>query len=116
MLKNYLTLIAIGLIWGSQFVFQEISLEGFSPVWVGTLRAILIYLGVLCAGVVYYLYMMSIKNAGAVFTSMTNYLVPAVGVLIGVLLADESVQTTTWLALVVILSALFINQTLAKSR
>lgn len=289
MLKNYLTLIAIGLIWGSQFVFQEISLEGFSPVWVGALRAILgaltlivickimgikgaskqwslfaliglleaaipfvlvpwaqqnltssiaailmgtlpfyalllspvfikgatiskgntvsvivgfsgllilfspelssntgainlvssaaiivaavcfaiallllnrvrdehplivarnvlcmasiqllfiafltapittvkpsassmfslIYLGVLCAGVVYYLYMMSIKNAGAVFTSMTNYLVPAVGVLIGVLLADESVQTTTWLALVVILSALFINQTLAKSR
>ncbi|EAP94895.1 MULTISPECIES: DMT family transporter [Vibrio] len=289
MLKNYLTLIAIGLIWGSQFVFQEISLEGFSPVWVGTLRAILgaltlvvickimgiksaskqwglfaliglleaaipfvlvpwaqqnltssiaailmgtlpfyalllspvfikgatiskgntvsvivgfsgllilfspelssntgainlvssaaiivaavcfaiallllnrvrdvhplvvarnvlcmasiqllfiafltapitnvkpsassmfslIYLGVLCAGVVYYLYMMSIKNAGAVFTSMTNYLVPAVGVLIGVLLADESVQITTWLALVVILSALFINQTLAKSR
>jgi drug/metabolite transporter (DMT)-like permease len=47
---------------------------------------------------------------------MTNYLVPAVGVLIGVLLADESVQITTWLALVVILSALFINQTLAKSR
>lgn len=288
MLKNYLTLIAIGFIWGSQFVFQEISLQGFSPVWVGTLRAILgamtlivicklirvksignqwilfaliglleasipfvlvpwaqqnlsssiaailmgtlpfyalllspvfikgakiskgnaisvivgfsgllvlfspellsnngnidllsaagivvaavcfamallllnrirdehpmivarnvlcmasiqllliatltepitsvkptvssifslVYLGVLCAGVVYYLYMMSIKNAGAVFTSMTNYLVPAVGVLIGVLLANESVQTTTWLALVIILSALFINQKLAKT-
>lgn len=70
----------------------------------------LFYLGVICAGVVYYLYMMSIKNAGAVFTSMTNYLVPAVGVLIGVFLTDESVQGNTWLALAIILSALFINQ------
>ena len=41
---------------------------------------------------------------------MTNYLVPAVGVLIGVFLTDESVQGNTWLALATILSALFINQ------
>ena len=75
----------------------------------------LVYLGVMCAGVVYYLYMMSIQNAGPVFTSMTNYLVPAVGVFIGVLLANESVHPTTWLALVIILSALFINQKLAKN-
>ncbi len=289
MLKNYLTLIAIGLIWGSQFIFQEISIQGFSPVWVGTLRAVLgamtlivickltgvksisnqwglfaliglleaaipfvlvpwaqqnlsssitailmgtlpfyalllspvfikgvritkgnavsvivgfsgllvlfspemlsntgnidllsaagivvaalsfaiallllnrvrdehplivarnvlcmasiqlmliaaltspifsvkpnatsvfslVYLGVMCAGVVYYLYMMSIQNAGPVFTSMTNYLVPSVGVFIGVLLANEPVHPTTWLALVIILSALFINQKLAENR
>ncbi len=75
----------------------------------------LVYLGVMCAGIVYYLYMMSIQNAGPVFTSMTNYLVPAVGVFIGVLLANESVHPTTWLALVIILSALFINQKLAKN-
>ena len=71
------------------------------------------YLGVMCAGVVYYLYMISIKNAGAVFTSMTNYLVPAVGVLIGALLADESISATTWIALAVILFALLINQLLS---
>lgn len=70
----------------------------------------LAYLGVMCAGVVYYLYMLSINRAGAVFTSMTNYLVPAVGVIIGVFLTNESVQITTWIALLVILSALFINQ------
>ncbi|MCG9595274.1 EamA family transporter [Vibrio sp. Isolate25] len=70
----------------------------------------LVYLGVMCAGIVYYLYMRSIKNAGAVFTSMTNYLVPAVGVVIGVFLTDESVQNNTWLALAIILSALLINQ------
>ncbi|MCG9677699.1 EamA family transporter [Vibrio sp. Isolate24] len=70
----------------------------------------LVYLGVMCAGIVYYLYMRSIKNAGAVFTSMTNYLVPAVGVVIGVFLTGESVQNNTWLALAIILSALLINQ------
>jgi len=70
----------------------------------------LLYLGVICAGVVYYLYMISIKNAGVVFTSMTNYLVPAVGVLIGVLISDEPMQATSWMALTTILFALFINQ------
>ncbi|PMJ96936.1 DMT family transporter [Vibrio sp. 10N.261.55.A7] len=75
----------------------------------------IIYLGVMCAGVVYYLYMMSIKNSGAVFTSMTNYLVPAVGVLIAALMTHESILTTTWIALVIILSALFINQIAAKN-
>lgn len=72
----------------------------------------LLYLGVICAGAVYYLYMVSIKNAGAVFTSMTNYLVPAVGVLIGALIANEPIKTTTWIALTVIVLALFINQTM----
>ncbi len=75
----------------------------------------IIYLGVMCAGVVYYLYMMSIKNAGAVFTSMTNYLVPAVGVFIAALITDDSIQTTTWVALVVILSALLIKQMVEKN-
>ncbi|MBF4257747.1 EamA/RhaT family transporter [Vibrio anguillarum] len=73
-----------------------------------------LYLGVMCAGVVYYLYMMSIKNAGAVFTSMTNYLVPAIGVLISALVTNDSIQTTSWLALGIILSALLMNQMAAK--
>jgi drug/metabolite transporter (DMT)-like permease len=72
----------------------------------------LLYLGVICAGVVYYLYMMSIKNAGAVFTSMTNYLVPTVGVLIGAIIANDTIQTTTWIALAVIIFALVINQSM----
>lgn len=76
--------------------------------------AAVIYLGVMCAGVVYYLYMMSIKNAGAVFTSMTNYLVPAVGVLISALIANDTIQTTSWLALGIILSALLMNQMAVK--
>ncbi|MBF4349085.1 EamA/RhaT family transporter, partial [Vibrio anguillarum] len=56
----------------------------------------------------------SIKNAGAVFTSMTNYLVPAIGVLISALVTNDSIQTTSWLALGIILSALLMNQMAAK--
>ncbi|GIC75287.1 DMT family transporter [Moritella sp. F3] len=74
----------------------------------------ILYLGSICAGVVYYLYMMCIKNAGPVFTSMTNYIVPAVGVFIGALVTHESIQPNTWFALLVILAALFINQMLSK--
>ncbi|WP_137297154.1 DMT family transporter [Psychromonas sp. SP041] len=73
-----------------------------------------LYLGAICAGVVYYLYMMCIKRTGPVFTSMTNYIVPAVGVLIGALLTNENISTNTWIALSTILSALFINQVMTK--
>ncbi|MBY7728916.1 DMT family transporter [Vibrio splendidus] len=75
----------------------------------------ILYLGAICAGVVYYLYMMCIKNAGPVFTSMTNYIVPAIGVFIGALVTNDSIETNTWIALLVILCALFINQTLSKN-
>lgn len=75
----------------------------------------LLYLGAVCAGIVYYLYMMCIKNAGPVFTSMTNYIVPAVGVFIGALVTNDAIQMNTWIALIVILCALFINQVLSKN-
>lgn len=74
----------------------------------------LLYLGAICAGVVYYLYMMCIKNTGPVFTSMTNYIVPAVGVFIGTMFTNDTVEFNTWIALIVILSALLINQVLSK--
>jgi len=76
----------------------------------------ILYLGTICAGVVYYLYMMCIKNAGSVFTSMTNYIVPAVGVFIGALVTNDSIQTNTWVALLMILCALFINQILSRHK
>ena len=98
-------LIVIALI-TTPFEYQEASI---------TAMLSLLYLGAMCAGIVYYLYMMCIKNAGVVFTSMTNYIVPAVGVLIGALLTDESIQTNTWIALIVILLALFVNQLLTKN-
>lgn len=72
--------------------------------------AALLYLGVICAGLVYYLYMLCIQRAGAVFSSMTNYLVPAVGVLLAAAFSDDMITANTWLALGLILVALWVNQ------
>ncbi|MBS9435501.1 DMT family transporter [Photorhabdus hainanensis] len=77
-----------------------------------TLDSILsiVYLGVMCAGIVYFLYMILISEAGPVFASLTNYLVPTFGVLIGFMFADEQVGPNTWIALAMILIAVAFNQ------
>lgn len=108
--RNVLTMASIQLIIVALITTTTMTYKAPSP---RTFIAV-IYLGVMCAGVVYYLYMTSVKNAGAVFTSMTNYLVPAVGVLIAALVTNESIQATTWLALGIILSALLLNQMVSK--
>ncbi len=69
-----------------------------------------LYLGVMCAGVVYFLYMVLIRHAGPVFASLSNYLVPLVGVILAATLNDEHLAATTWAALVIILAAVAINQ------
>ncbi|SJN59247.1 EamA family transporter [Vibrio ruber] len=68
------------------------------------------YLGVMCAGFVYFLYMILITEAGPIFTSLTNYLVPTFGVLIGFVFAQEHVGLNTWVALLLILVAVAFNQ------
>ncbi|GAA4649855.1 EamA family transporter [Kistimonas scapharcae] len=69
-----------------------------------------VYLGLMCAGVVYFLYMVLIQRAGPVFASFSNYLVPLFGVLLGATINNEILPGTTWIALTVILSAVAINQ------
>lgn len=64
----------------------------------------------MCAGIVYFLYMILISKAGPVFASLTNYLVPTFGVLIGFMFADEQVGPNTWIALAIILIAVAFNQ------
>ncbi len=68
------------------------------------------YLGVMCAGFVYFLYMILITEAGPIFTSLTNYLVPTFGVFIGFVFAQENVGLNTWIALLLILIAVAFNQ------
>ncbi len=107
--RNVLSMASIQLL---VIALLTAPLDGVQPTTSSLLS--LAYLGVMCAGVVYYLYMLSVKNAGVVFTSMTNYLVPTVGVLIGVMISGDTVKNTTWLALAVILLALLFNQVLEK--
>lgn len=67
-------------------------------------------LGVFCAGIVYLMFARLIQLAGSVFTSLTNYLSPLIGVLIGAAFAQETVGLNAWLALLLIVGALVINQ------
>lgn len=75
----------------------------------GASIALLIYLGVACAGIVYYLYSSLIKLAGPVFTSFTNYLVPLFGVILGILINNDPSSITVWISLIIILSAISLN-------
>lgn len=70
----------------------------------------IVYLGTMCAGLVYYLYMMLIRDAGPIFASLNNYLVPVIGVLLGATINDEAMATHTWAALATILAAVAFNQ------
>nr|WP_245806581.1 DMT family transporter [Francisella halioticida] len=69
----------------------------------------LLYLGVFCAGIVYFLYASLIKLTGPVFTSFTNYLVPLFGVVFGILINHNPSNFTIWIALVIILFAVSLN-------
>ncbi len=68
------------------------------------------YLGTLCAGLVYFLYMMLIRDAGPVFASLNNYLVPMIGVLLGATINGEALSVHTWAALATIMMAVAFNQ------
>lgn len=70
----------------------------------------LVMLGVFCAGIVYLMFARLIQLAGSVFTSLTNYLVPPVGVLVGAIVANETVGLNAWLALTLIVLSIVINQ------
>jgi len=66
----------------------------------------LLILGIFAAGIVYVLYIILIRKAGAVFTGLTNYLVPLVGVLMGTLILGESLRLSSFIAMGIILLAM----------
>ena len=51
-----------------------------------------VILGSLCSGLVYVLYVTLIKNAGASFCSLSNYLVPLFGSIFGMIFMNESIK------------------------
>ncbi|OUQ87717.1 EamA family transporter [Brevibacillus brevis] len=69
-------------------------------------------LGVFQAGIVYMMYNTLIKRTGATFASLTNYLVPLFGVLLGsVILGDQ----LTWNAIVALV-IIFISMAISEKR
>ncbi|MDG2423144.1 MAG: EamA family transporter [Phycisphaerales bacterium] len=66
-----------------------------------------IYLGILGSSVVFLIYVQLIRIAGATFASLSNYLVPVVGVALGISLGQEHILVTDMIALAIIMGALF---------
>lgn len=66
----------------------------------------LFVLGSLSSGIVYYLYLFLVRTSGAVFTSLTNFIVPVIGVSLGVFFNNDSFVFIQYLGFVIILVAL----------
>lgn len=74
------------------------------PAWPAMLAVLA--LGTLCAGVVYVLFVALIDRAGPTFASFSNFLVPLVGVLLGVLFLGERLEAADLMALALIILGL----------
>lgn len=70
----------------------------------------IIALGVICSACAYSMFVKLISLSGATFASLSNYLVPMFGAILGVIVLGEKIDIYLILSLVIILSAL----TLAK--
>ena len=70
----------------------------------------LLALGTFCGGIVYVMLTVLISRAGTTFTSLYNYLVVLVGVLIGMIVLGEKMTAYDLVALLLILVALALSQ------
>lgn len=70
----------------------------------------LMVLGIVGSALAYLLYATLVQRTGPVFTSISNFIVPMVGVILGVLVRGEQFGTKEWLALACIIAALAVNE------
>jgi len=91
------------IIWPQTLVinFNEIPLLSGSAI---------ILLGVLSTGIAAYIYFIIINAAGATFLSNINYLIPVVAFFLGALLLGEEILWQNILALILIISGIFISR------
>ncbi|CEH29725.1 Uncharacterized protein BN1090_A2_02164 [Aneurinibacillus migulanus] len=75
-----------------------------------------IVLGTVQAGIVYMLYYILINRTGATFTSLTNYLVPLFGVILGTVFLNEDLKWNDSTALLLILISLGVNEIKGKKK
>ena len=78
--------------------------------WSGEAIGSVIYIGATASGLAYFLYAVLTRAAGPVFASLSNYLVPLVGVVMATAFNHENIALTTWVALFTIMAAIGINQ------
>lgn len=67
-------------------------------------------LGIFHSGIVYMLYNLLIKKEGALFASLSNYVVPVVGVLLGYFILKETLEIRQFVGICIILCALLLSK------
>lgn len=82
--------------------------------WSVKIVSVLLTVGIVCTGLVWLAYTQLIQRAGASFTSMANYLMPAIGVLWGFLFFSEVISVSKIFALLMIVFALFLKPLFQK--
>ncbi len=66
-------------------------------------------LGVFTSGIVYIFYVLLIRSAGVNFAAFSNYLVPIVGIILGIVFLNESFKTHEAIGFIIILLGLLIQ-------
>jgi drug/metabolite transporter (DMT)-like permease len=87
-----------------------ILVEGIPPVPGTDVIAVIVILGLVQTAAANLLRVTVIRSAGPVFMSLTNYQVPLWSVILGVWFLGEAVSTSLFLAMVLILSGVFLSQ------
>jgi drug/metabolite transporter (DMT)-like permease len=108
-MRNILGLASIPLL--VVVILQNMLVAHYS---VASLISLLI-LGVFCTGIVYLMFIILIQRTTSTFASLTNYLIPLVGVIVGNFIMHENVTWYEILSLIIILAALLINQITYRS-
>jgi drug/metabolite transporter (DMT)-like permease len=92
-------------LWQSNYNFNHIGLTAWSAI---------LFLGIFCGGVVYLFFVLLIKRTGVTFTALFNYLIPFVGVGLGITVFQETLSRYAWLAMALIILALAANEIFSK--
>ena len=95
-----LPLVPAWLIWGNPTALNITWSSAISVLFLATLGG----------GAVFLIYIQLIRISGPTFASLSNYLVPLVGIVLGISAGNERVLITDMIALLFILAALFMTQ------
>ena len=85
--------------WSIKYSLESVQIS--NDAWLSVLG-----LGVFSSGIVYLLYLKLVREQGANFTALSNYIVPLVGTVLGVIFLDEAVSINIAVALVLVIVAL----------
>ena len=90
----------------SSFIFEDPLHAHYTTKGVTSI----IILGSICSGVVYLFFINLVKRAGPTFASLVNYIIPLIGVSVGVLMLHEKLHWNEASALAIIFLAMLCNE------